>query len=88
MTKQIAVRIPDETLAAIDATVTGGRFPNRTAAVLAGIEALLREERRRAIEEADRRGYGAHPQEEWVGEAGLAAFGAFVTAEERGQKPL
>src|SRR5438067_9091051 len=55
MTKQIAVRIPDEALAAIDAAVADGRFPNRTAAVLAGIESLLREERRRAIEEADRR---------------------------------
>jgi Arc/MetJ-type ribon-helix-helix transcriptional regulator len=88
MTKQLAVRIPDDTLAAIDAAVAGGRFPNRTAAVLAGVESLLREERDRAIDEAYRRGYGAQPQEDWVGQAGLSAFSSFVAAEERGQKPL
>jgi Arc/MetJ-type ribon-helix-helix transcriptional regulator len=88
MTSQLAIRIQDDTLAAIDAAVANGRFANRTAAVLAGIESLLREERERAIDEAYRRGYGAQPQEDWVGEAGLAAFGAFVAAEERGRKPL
>jgi Arc/MetJ-type ribon-helix-helix transcriptional regulator len=88
MTKQIALRIPEATLAAIDAAVADGRFPNRTAAVLAGIDALLSEDRERTIDEAYRRAYGAHPQEEWIGEAGLAAFGAFVAAEEREEQPL
>jgi len=49
---------------------------------------LLREERHREIERADRRGYGAQPQEEWVGEVGLAAFAALVAAEERDDEPL
>jgi hypothetical protein len=56
--------------------------------VRAAIEALLRDERDRAIDEAYRRGYGKKPQEDWVGETGLAAFGAFVEAEERDTKPL
>ncbi|MBD0330215.1 MAG: hypothetical protein ICV64_08945 [Thermoleophilia bacterium] len=41
----------------------------------------LREEREREIEAAYRRGYGEHPQEEWVGEVGLAAFADLVSSE-------
>ncbi len=88
MTIQIPVRIPDEDLKAIDEAVARGSFANRSAAIRAAIDILLREERDRAIDEAYRRGYGKKPQEEWVGDAGLAAFGAFVEAEERGAKRL
>lgn len=73
---------------ALDDAVARGRFPNRAAAVREALSRLLRDERRRSIEEADRRGYGALPQEEWVGEAGLAAFAALVEAEERHEEPL
>jgi hypothetical protein len=52
----------------------------------AGLARILREERDREIAEAYRRGYGEHPQEEWIGEAGLAALIAFDRAE--GGKPL
>ncbi len=52
------------------------------------LSCLLRAERHREIEEAERRGYGAEPQEEWVGETGLAAFAALVATEERGEEPL
>jgi hypothetical protein len=45
------------------------------------VKAILREEREREIEEADRRGYGEHPQEEWIGQVGLAAFEAWHRAE-------
>lgn len=75
-------------MAELDAAVRRGRFTTRSDAVRAGIELLLREEREREIDEAYRRGYGEHPQEEWVGEAGLAAFAAFVVAEEVGKEPL
>jgi len=88
MSSQIAVRIPDDDLAALDDAVADGRFPNRAAAVREALSRLLRDERRRSIEEADRRGYGAAPQEEWVGEAGLTAFAALVAAEERDEEPL
>lgn len=88
MTVQIPVRISDRDAAELDAAVKRGRFATRSDAVRAGIELLLREERERAIDEAYRRGYGMKPQEEWVGEAGLAAFAAFVAAEEAGEEPL
>lgn len=88
MTTQIALRIPAETLAALDDTVKRGRFENRTAAVRAAIDRLLAEEREAAIDAAYRRGYGKHPQEEWIGELGLAAMSALVEAEQAGQEPL
>ncbi len=88
MTVQIPLRIPDDDLAELDAAIARGSFPNRSAALRAGLELLLREERERAIDEAYRRGYGAHPQEDWIGEAGLALFQALVKAEESGAAPL
>ena len=88
MTIQIPVRIPDEDLAELDAAIARGSFPNRSAALRAGLDLLLREERERAIDEAYRRGYGAHPQEDWIGEAGLSLFAALVKAEESGADPL
>ena len=88
MSTQIAIRIPTEDLAALDEAVTDGRFPSRAAAVREALTLLLREDRRRAIEAADRRGYGSLPQEDWVGETGLAAFASLVAAEERNEDPL
>ena len=87
MTMQIPVRISERDMAELDAAVRRGRFTTRSDAVRAGIELLLREEREREIDEAYRRGYGEHPQEEWAGEAGLAAFAAFVAAGEAGKGP-
>jgi Arc/MetJ-type ribon-helix-helix transcriptional regulator len=88
MTKQIPLRIADRDLSVLDDLIASGRFASRSAALRAGLDLLLRDERERAIEEAYRRGYEAHPQETWVGEAGLAAFAAFVAAEERHREPL
>jgi Arc/MetJ-type ribon-helix-helix transcriptional regulator len=88
MTIQIPLRIPDEDLAELDAAIARGSFPNRSAALRAGLELLLREERERAIDDAYRRGYGEHPQEDWIGEDGLALFEALVEAEEAEAAPL
>jgi Arc/MetJ-type ribon-helix-helix transcriptional regulator len=88
MTKQIPLRISERDLSALDSVVASGRFRSRSAALRAALELLLREERRHAIDEAYRLGYEKKPQEEWVGDAGLAAFAAFVAAEERGKEPL
>lgn len=88
MTKQIPLRISERDLSALDSVVASGRFSSRSAALRAGLELLLRDDRERAIDDAYRRGYEAKPQEEWVGEAGLAAFAAFVAAEERDEDPL
>ncbi len=88
MSVQIAVRLSDEDVSALDEVIARGGFQNRASALREGLARLLREEREREIEEAYRRGYGEQPQEEWVGEAGLGAFAAFVAAEEKGEEPL
>ncbi len=73
-------------MSALDALVADGTFRTRSDALRAALAALLREERERAIDEAYRRGYGKYPQEDWIGDAGLAALGAFHLAE--GGEPL
>jgi Arc/MetJ-type ribon-helix-helix transcriptional regulator len=79
---QIAIRLSEEDLARLDASVALGRYPSRAAAVRAGVERLLREERDREIADAYRRGYGPHPQEEELGLAGVSAMAALVRREE------
>ena len=73
-------------MAALDEAVASGRFASRSDALRAGLDRVLREERELALGEAYRRGYGEHPQEEWVGELGLAGLAAFDRAE--GGDPL
>jgi Arc/MetJ-type ribon-helix-helix transcriptional regulator len=86
MTKQVPIRLTETDLAALDNAVERGRYANRSDALRAGLAHVLKEERDREIEDAYRRGYGEHPQEEWVGELGLAGLAAFDRAE--GGEPL
>ena len=86
MTVQVPVRLTDEDVARLDAAVARGAYRNRSDAIRAGIEHILREERERAIDEAYARGYAEHPQEDWVAELGLAGLAAFDRAE--GGPPL
>jgi Arc/MetJ-type ribon-helix-helix transcriptional regulator len=86
MTVQVPVRLTERDVAALDELVSSGRFANRSDVLRAGLARVIREEREREIDEAYRRGYGEHPQEEWIGRAGLAAFAAFHEAE--GGEPL
>ena len=65
-----------------------GRFASRSDALREGLARVLREERDREIAEQYRVAYEKHPQEEWIGESGLALFAAWVEAEEKGQDPL
>jgi Arc/MetJ-type ribon-helix-helix transcriptional regulator len=88
MAQQIAIRLPESDLSALDQAIARGRFPNRAAALREGLERLLREEREREIEDAYRRGYGEQPQEDWIGDAGLAAFTALIVAEEKDAESL
>jgi Arc/MetJ-type ribon-helix-helix transcriptional regulator len=73
-------------VAALDAAVASGRFASRSEALRAGLAQVLAEEREREIDAAYERGYGAIPQEEWVGELGLSGLAAFDRAE--GGEPL
>lgn len=86
MTVQVPVRLTKEDVAALDTLVQRGRFGNRSEALRAALAELLREEREREIDEAYRRGYGKYPQEEWLGEWGLALMDEFHRAE--GDDPL
>ena len=63
MTTQVPVRLTDSDLAALDAAVAA-LVPSLSEALMAGLERVLADERRREIDEAYARGYGEHPQEE------------------------
>ena len=80
MTTQVPVRLTDRDLALLDALVAGGRYANRSDALRAALARLADEEREREIDAAYARGYGEHPQEEWVAQAGLAGLVAFDAA--------
>lgn len=81
---QIAVRLPDADLRRLDEAVAQGRYPTRAAAVRAGVERLLREERESEIEEQYRRAYAVAPQEESDGRANLALMATAVKRDESG----
>jgi Arc/MetJ-type ribon-helix-helix transcriptional regulator len=86
MTIEVRIRLTEADVAALDAAMKRGRFATRSEALRAGLNHVLREERQREIDDAYARGYGAHPQKEWVGDLGLRGLAAFDRAE-RG-KPL
>ena len=81
MTIQVPVRLTEEDVVALDRVVSGGRFRNRSDAIRSALRLLLRAEREREIEEAYRRGYGAHPQDEQVARENLEAWAARLAAE-------
>lgn len=86
MTTQVPVRLTESDLAALDAAIARGRFANRSEALRAGLDRILYEERQDDFDERYAAGYGKHPQEEWIGELGLAGLAAFDQAE--GGPPL
>ena len=86
MTTQVPVRLTESDLAALDAVIARGRFANRSEALRAGLDRILYEERQDEFDERYAAGYGKHPQEEWIGELGLAGLAAFDQAE--GGPPL
>lgn len=56
-TEQIAVRVPEELLVALDDLVARGVYESRAAAARAGIEAVLELDRRRLTDQAIVDGY-------------------------------
>jgi Arc/MetJ-type ribon-helix-helix transcriptional regulator len=73
--------LSEEDVVAMDGIVAAGRFSSRSHALRSALRLLLRSEREQAIDEAYRRGYGETPQEEWIGDVGIAAFAAFHEGE-------
>lgn len=60
---QVAVRLDDDEVAAIDRLVAAGRFPSRAAAIRGALARQRRDEGERAIAAAYERGYGGQPVE-------------------------
>jgi Arc/MetJ-type ribon-helix-helix transcriptional regulator len=50
MTKQIAVKLPDDLVDEIDRLVDGGTFSNRSQAIRTGLEAMVAGQRRQEID--------------------------------------
>ncbi|MHB8295536.1 MAG: ribbon-helix-helix domain-containing protein [Acidimicrobiales bacterium] len=62
MTQQIAVKLPDELLAAADHLVGEGIYASRSEVLRTGIEVLVRAHRREEIDDSYRRGYARLPE--------------------------
>jgi len=73
-------------LAVLDDLIEQGRFANRSEALRAGLARLIHDERERAVDAAYRRGYAEHPQDDWLGQVGLAGLAELDRTE--GGKPL
>jgi len=61
MPKQIAVKIPDEMLDAVDDLVAAGRFSSRSGAVRAGLSIVVRRAERGVVDQAFTNGFRRHP---------------------------
>lgn len=75
MSEQIAVRLTDQTSAALQELVESGGFQNKAEAVRAAIEELAQRRRRERIGAEVAAGYRRHPQtDEEVAQATTAAI--------------
>jgi Arc/MetJ-type ribon-helix-helix transcriptional regulator len=61
MTTQIAVKLPDELLAAIDRLVENQRFASRSEIVRAGLQRVIADDASHTIDRAFERGFAQHP---------------------------
>ena len=73
MSEQIAVRMPDELNAAVEALVASGRFPTKADAVRSAVETLVESERRRELGGRIADGYRRVPQDDDGVDAARAA---------------
>jgi Arc/MetJ-type ribon-helix-helix transcriptional regulator len=80
-TEQIAVRLPEELLAALDDLIARGVYESRAAATRAGIEAVLELDRRRLTDRAIVDGYHRVPPTEADRKAALASLRAAILEE-------
>jgi Arc/MetJ-type ribon-helix-helix transcriptional regulator len=86
MSQQIAVRLPEDELAALDGAVAHGGYKSRAAAVRDGIARIVHEEREREIAESYRRAYTKYPQEREFAEAAAYAMDEILAEREREQR--
>jgi Arc/MetJ-type ribon-helix-helix transcriptional regulator len=84
MTQQIAIRIPEDQLQALDRAVEAGAFDSRADAVRRALTRLLGELREQEITREYREAYARHPQDPAIGEAGAKLLAEAFEREERG----
>jgi Arc/MetJ-type ribon-helix-helix transcriptional regulator len=84
MTQQIAVRIPDDQLKALDDAVRVGAIKSRADGVRQALTRLLGELREQEIAREYREAYARHPQDPAIGEAGAKLLAEAFEREERG----
>jgi Arc/MetJ-type ribon-helix-helix transcriptional regulator len=80
-TEQIAVRLPDELLTALDGLVSRGVYESRAAAVRAGIEAVVELDRRRLTDVAMVEGYRRIPPTTGEREAAIESLREAILEE-------
>lgn len=62
MTKQIAVKLPDDLVDELDRLVQVGTFDSRSQAIRTGIEAMVAQKHRQEIDQRFRDGVARHPE--------------------------
>ncbi len=80
-TEQIAVRLPDKLLALLDDLVARGAYESRSAAVRAGVEAVLELDRRRLTDQAIVDGYRRVAPTEAERQAALSSLSDAILEE-------
>jgi Arc/MetJ-type ribon-helix-helix transcriptional regulator len=84
MSQQIAVRISEEQLRALDRAVKEGAFESRADGVRQALKQLLGELREKDIAREYRDAYARHPDDPAVGEAGAELLAEAFRREEEG----
>lgn len=86
MTPQIAIRISEQQLKALDEAVESGEVASRSDGVRRALTGLLAEIREREIAREYREAYTRHPQDPKIGEAGAILLAEFYKREEAGSE--
>ena len=83
MSQQIAIRIPDDQLRALDSAIEAGAFDSRADCVRQALTRLLGDLREQQIAREYREAYARHPQDPAMGEAGAMLLAEAFEREER-----
>lgn len=59
---QIALKLPERMVIAVDRLVDQGTYPNRSAAIRSAIETMISDQKERVIDEAFTKGFTAFPE--------------------------
>ena len=86
MSQQIAIRIPDDQLEALDQAIEDGAFESRAHAVREGLRQVLVELREQEIAQEYREAYTRYPDDPKVGRAGAKLLAEAFRREEEESK--